>query len=205
MPDKPRVLLFDLGGVLVEWEGIAAVAGLTGGRMDVDAARWYWLGSAWVRGFESGRCGPEMFCEGVVRDLRLDISPSEFLERFISWDRGPQAGALELLDRLRSHYILACLSNNNPLHWERLRQPDMFGGRFHHEFISYQTGHMKPDSAAYEQVLSVLGCPPGDVLFFDDSPECVEGSRRAGIRGHVVQGVPGVLSVLSSEGIYPAP
>jgi putative hydrolase of the HAD superfamily len=79
----------------------------------------------------------------------------------------------------------------------------MFGGRFHHEFISYRTGFMKPDSAAYENVLSVLGCPAEEVLFFDDSPECVEGARRVRIRGHVAQGVSEVAAVLQAEGLLP--
>ena len=199
----PKVLLFDLGGVLVDWEGIGAVSALTGGRLDVDEARRYWLKSEWVRGFETGRCGPDEFCAGVVSDLSLDVAPDEFLRRFISWDRGPLPGALELLDGLRGRFTLACMSNNNPLHWERLKQPDLFGQRFDHIFISYETGFMKPDPAAYEHVLERLGCRPQEVLFFDDSLECVEGARQAGIRAYVVQGVQGVLKALDSEGIEP--
>jgi len=199
----PKVLLFDLGGVLVDWAGIGEVAKLTGGRMDIDAARRYWLGSTWVRGFETGKCSSADFCAGVVTDLGLPIAAEDFLRRFVSWDRGPLPGALELLDALRSRFTLACMSNNNPLHWERLKQPDIFGARFDHIFISYETGFMKPDSAAYEHVLASLECRPEEVLFFDDSPECVEGARAIGIRGYVVQGVQGVLQSLESEGIEP--
>ena len=199
----PKVLLFDLGGVLVDWAGIGEVAKLTDGRMDLDETRRYWLGSRWVRGFETGICGEDEFCSGVVTDLALGIPPDEFLRRFVSWDRGPLPGALELLDSLRGRFTLACMSNNNPLHWERLREPDMFGGRFDHFFISYETGLMKPDSAAYQHVLEELRCRPEDVLFFDDSPECVIGAREVGMRGYVVQGVAGVLKALETEGIDP--
>ena len=194
------VLLFDLGGVLVDWAGIGAVAELTSGRMGVDSTRRYWLSSEWVRGFESGRCAVDAFCSGVVGDLELPLPPGEFLQRFLSWDRGPLPGALELLDNLRPQFTLACMSNNNPLHWERLRP--VFAPRFHHIFLSYETGLMKPDTVAFDHVLVRLGCPAEEVLFFDDSPECVEGARAVGIRGHMVQGVPAVLKALASEGIH---
>jgi len=195
------VLLFDLGGVLVDWVGIGAVAELTGGQMDVDGARKYWLFSPYVRGFETGKCGPDEFCRGIVSDLRLPISTVEFRERFLSWDRGPLPGALDLLNSLRGRFTLSCMSNNNPLHWERLKQPDRFGGRFDHLFLSFETGFMKPDSAAYEHVLSRLGCRPEEVIFFDDTPECVDGARAAGIRAYETRGVESVKEALRQVGI----
>jgi putative hydrolase of the HAD superfamily len=60
---------------------------------------------------------------------------------------------------------------------------------------------MKPDAAAYGHVIERIGCRPEEILFFDDSPECIEGAASLGIRGHVVQGLHGVLSALESEGI----
>ncbi len=195
------MLLFDLGGVLVDWVGIGAVAELTGGRMDANEARKYWLFSPYVRRFETGKCRPDEFCQGIVSDLKLPIASVEFRERFLSWDRGPLPGALDLLDSLRGQFTLACMSNNNPLHWERLKQPDMFGGRFDHVFLSFETGFMKPDSAAYVHVLSHLGCRPEEVIFFDDTPECVEGARAAGIRGYEVRGVESVKETLRLAGI----
>ena len=185
----------------MDWVGIGAVAELTGGRMDVDEARNYWLFSPYVRRFETGKCGPDEFCQGIVSDLRLPISPVEFRERFLSWDRGPLPGALELLNSLRGRFTLACLSNNNPLHWERLKRPDRFGCRFDHLFLSFETGFMKPDSTAYQHVLSRLGCWPEEVIFFDDTPECVEGARTAGIRAYQTRGVESVKEALRQVGI----
>ena len=195
----PKVLLFDLGGVLVEWAGIAAVSELTGGRMDIDATRKFWLECPWIRKFERGLCGEEDYFAGMVQALGLDMTPEEYHVTFVSWERGPIPGSIELLDQLRSRFTLACLSNNNPVHWERIR--DGIGSKFDHTFISYEMGMMKPDAAAYRHVIERIGCRPEEILFFDDSPECIDGAAAAGIRGHVVQGLPGVLNALESEGI----
>ena len=193
---KPKVLLFDLGGVLVDWAGIDPLLALTAGRLSPEQARKFWLESAAVRDFERGRCGAEEFARATVADLRLTCAPAEFLVQFESWDRGPFPGAVELLAELAPQYYLACLSNNNELHWRRLRQCPGFLDRFQQRFVSFEIGKIKPDPDVFEYVLARLDAPPASVLFFDDNPECVEAARRLGLRARHVQGVAAVRAAL---------
>ena len=46
-------------------------------------------------------------------------------------------------------------------------------------------GVRKPDLAAYQRAAEALGVPPDRVVFLDDTPECVDGGRAAGM--HVIQ------------------
>jgi putative hydrolase of the HAD superfamily len=46
-------------------------------------------------------------------------------------------------------------------------------------------GVRKPDLAAYQQAAEALGVPPDRIVFLDDTPECVDGGRAAGM--HVIQ------------------
>jgi putative hydrolase of the HAD superfamily len=194
---KPSVLLFDLGGVLVDWAGNEPLLALTHGRLDPEAARKFWLESPAVRDFETGRCGAGEFATAVVAGLRLDCPPEDFLAQFESWDRGPFPGAAELLAELAPHYFLACLSNNNELHWRRLwRQHPHFLDRFHRLFASFEIGKIKPDPDIFEYVLAQLQVPPGAVLFFDDNIECVEAARRLGMRACQTKGVAAVRAAL---------
>ena len=53
----PKLVLFDLGGVLIELRGVATMAELSG--IDDEGELWRrWLQCRWVRIFESGGCTP---------------------------------------------------------------------------------------------------------------------------------------------------
>jgi FMN phosphatase YigB (HAD superfamily) len=49
-----------------------------------------------------------------------------------------------------------------------------------------EIGCPKPDPRAYLTAADELGVPPGDVVFLDDTPDCVEGARRVGMLGVLV-------------------
>jgi HAD superfamily hydrolase (TIGR01509 family) len=46
-------------------------------------------------------------------------------------------------------------------------------------------GVRKPAPAAYQRAAEALGTPPEQIVFLDDTPECVEGGRAAGM--HAIQ------------------
>lgn len=84
MRKLPSVILFDLGGVLVEWDGIEPLKKLSGGRLTREVARRFWLESPWVKKIETGRCSPQEFAVGVIEELSLSLNPDGFLEQFVS-------------------------------------------------------------------------------------------------------------------------
>jgi putative hydrolase of the HAD superfamily len=128
--------------------------------------------------------------------MDLPLSSDEFLRTFISWDRGFYPGALELLDRLKPHFLLACLSNNNTLHWSRICKRYSLGERFHRLYASHETGLVKPSQEAFEYVLNDIGGTPEEYLFFDDNQECVEKARYIGFNACQVSGVEEVTHTL---------
>ena len=48
-----------------------------------------------------------------------------------------------------------------------------------------EIGVRKPDLAAYQRAAEALDVPPDQIVFLDDTPECVEGGRAAGM--HAIQ------------------
>lgn len=46
---------------------------------------------------------------------------------------------------------------------------------------SHEIGFTKPDPSAYTAALRPMGPSPGEVLFDDNAPICVEGARQCGI------------------------
>ena len=202
MNKLPNTILFDLGGVLVDWDGITPLNQLTEGRLTPEMARRFWLESPWVRKFETGRCTGHEFAVGVIKELNLSLDPTEFIQQYISWDKGLLPGARELLDRLRSQYLLVCLSNNNELHWAPLRDKAGVDKLFDYCFVSHEIGVMKPNPEAFFHVLKKIGKNADEFLFFDDNPECIETARNLGMSAFCVSGVEGVESVLKELGIF---
>jgi putative hydrolase of the HAD superfamily len=191
-----RIVLFDLGGVLVDWDGTKELRKLAGMGSEADASR-FWLHSPAVRKFESGQCSAEQFGFACVRELGLAIGPDKWLELFVSWDRGPYPGAIDLLGELGSCFDLGCLSNNNDLHWKRVCDFHGFGTLFDHKYLSHEIGMCKPDPRIFQYVLKDLGLPASAIFYLDDSLECVETALQHGIRAVLARGLEEVRQALS--------
>lgn len=195
-----RVVLFDLGGVLVELGGVQELGALVGETREEEIWR-RWLTCPWVRRFERGQCSTADFARGMVESWSLPIGEAEFLDAFRRWPRGLFPGAEELLEELRGLVRRACFSNTNAFHVEQ--QFEAFGLRelLDEHYFSNQIGHVKPDPEAYEHVVAALGCPASEVLFLDDNQINVEGARAVGLEAHRVCGPAEARALLAERGL----
>ena len=193
----PEVLLFDLGGVLVEFSVISLLRDL---RPDATETELYdrWLDSEAVAAFERGEIEADAFADGFVREWRVDIAPDAFLSAFAAGLKGPFPGAGELLERLRNDHVLACLSNCNTVHWPLIED---FTARFDHAFVSHLCGLVKPDPAVFAHVLDSLDRPPEAVRYFDDSPKNVRAAQAAGIDAYHTVGFAELQRTLGALGL----
>jgi glucose-1-phosphatase len=182
------LVLFDLGGVLIEVPGVRAMLELTGIQGEEELWR-RWLTCRWVRRFESGGCSETEFAAGVVADWQLELSASEFLGAFRDWPAGPLPGAAELVAQTRASVPTGCFSNTNALHWHDHIAAWPLMSLFDHRFLSFELGLLKPDIAAFAQVAELLGVPAGRVLFLDDNAVNVAGAVAAGFQGTLATGV----------------
>jgi glucose-1-phosphatase len=195
------VVLFDVGGVLVELSGVATLLGWLDHRITAQELWSLWLHSPSVRAFETGRIDARQFAHGVLAELRLDVDPGHFLESFTHWPSALYPGALEMIGRIPPHYRRALLSNSNVLHWRRVLEEMGLGAVFEHQFASHLMGKIKPDAEAFEHVLESLGCRASQVLFLDDNALNVEAARAIGMRAQLVRGVHEAQHSLQQAGI----
>ncbi len=197
-----QVVVFDLGGVLIELGGTHVLGQLVGEEREEEIWR-RWLSCPWVRRFERGRCSTAEFAAGMVREWTLPIAADEFLHTFLSWPRGLYPGAEALVAGLAGRVRRACFSNTNELHWNRQHDAEKLAALFDVVFVSHQMGLVKPDREAFEHVVSELGCPAGEILFLDDNQINVEGALAVGLDAHRVAGIEGAQQVLAARRLYP--
>ena len=197
-----RLVLLDLGGVLVELVGERPFLEMMGGGIGADEMWRRWLASPSVRAHESGRMDTADFAEEAVREFALPVAPEEFLEHFRSWLAGPFAGAHELLDELAARHRTAILTNISAVHWPIAQSYGLFD-KVERVFASYRMGAIKPDRDYFEMALSELGATPAEAVFFDDNVVNVDGARAAGIEAHVVRGTAATRARLVELGLLP--
>jgi putative hydrolase of the HAD superfamily len=194
------IVLFDLGGVLIELGGVTSMRELTG--IESDDELWRrWLACPWVRRYERGGCTPGEFAAGVVEEWGLTVEPAAFLDAFAAWPVGPYPGADELVGRVRAEVPVGCLSNTNVGHWDRNFSRWPLFEAFDHRFLSFELGLLKPDREVFDHVAALLELPPGRILFLDDNQQNVDGARDAGLVASRVRGVAEAEHALVDAGV----
>ena len=193
------VLLFDLGGVLIDFAGFDELSHLLPGDVSRGEVRAKWISSPSVQRFERAEITPQQFAHGVVGEMQLDLSPEEFIDVFIEWARGPYPGARSLLSVLQSVARIACLSNSNELHTPLHRQS--IEPLMDNYYFSDELGQVKPDREIYEHVIRDLDVPPRRIAFFDDTRVNVQAAREVGIVAFEVDGIAELESQLQGLGV----
>lgn len=194
-------IVFDLGGVLVELTGVPTVLGWMNNRVKEDEMWRMWLLSPAIRNFESGKISKEEFASSIIQEFEFQVDEEKFIEEFILFPKGFYPGAEELLAALKDRFSLACLSNTNELHWNRLCVESEVEKLFQYNFLSHKTGFMKPDKEAFLHVINELKTDPERILFFDDNQMNVDAALSFGIKAVRVKGFSELKRTLQEVGI----
>lgn len=202
-PHDIDVILFDLGGVLIELAGVEKMLEWSPGVGTTEELWKRWLHSSAVRRFETGGIGREEFAQDVIREFDVPVAPDEFLRAFTWWPRALFPGAKDLLAQLRPHYRLASVSNTNEIHWQRFTADWSLDAAFHHNFPSHHVGKLKPDADYFAHVLEAVDAPPERVLFIDDNAINVDAAARMGLIARRVVGIDGARGVFAELGLLP--
>jgi 2-haloacid dehalogenase len=194
MPAGRNVVIFDLGGVLIDWDPRHLYRKLFRGD---EAAMEDFLATVctaeWNRGQDAGRG-----CADAVRLLK-DRHPDrgELIEayyaRFGEMMAGPIVGSVEILSELHDRGTpLYGLSNFSAETYPLALQRFAFIGLLRKVVISGEVKAIKPDPRIYRVLLGGCGIDPRRALFVDDVVANVETARQLGLHGIVFTG-PGAL------------
>jgi len=199
----PRLVLFDLGNVLVSLrplhlafplEELLAGPGVT--RDELHRELTAFMRSEIFDRFERGLAAQEEFFGAMRARFPTRLSDSE-LEACYSRILGDEVeGMAEVVDEVKRAGIrVAGLTDTSPVHLRMLsRYPAVRALEM--VIASCVTGRRKPDPETFREALRRLRVGAEDVYYTDDVPANVEGARRAGIRSDVFQGPASVRRAL---------
>lgn len=196
-----QVVLFDLGGVLVDLGGPPFKhewSPLTNSDKDV------WQASANSKAlhlYETGKIRCEDFAQQFVEEQQLNVTPEFYLEFFTHWPKGLFPGALDVVRRIPEKYIRAIYSNTSAAHWPRLMKEMQLDKDFDHYFASFQIGHMKPGEEGFVQVAEKLNIAPEKIFFMDDNIANIETALSLGFNAVHTKGIDEVEAALVNAGI----
>lgn len=200
MAEPVSVLLFDLGGVLIDFSGLEELQPLLPQPMAPAELLAAWQACPLSLAYGAGTMSTDEFVTRFREQWGIAMAPEPFLAAWRSWVRGWLPGAQTLLDQLRPRFRLAALSNSNAAHWERLEELGVLDA-FEVALGSQQLGLRKPDPAIFAMAVQRLGVEAGAVLFFDDSRANVEAARAAGLHAVQVDGPDAVGRHLTDAGL----
>ena len=184
-----KVILFDLGGVLVELDGLPIKNQWLNNPIDETESWRLWSRSQFVKEYEKGRISSNQFAAGVIEEQGLNVSEQEFLNHYVRWPLGLYPGVLDLLAKLKNQYTLAIYSNTSELHWPRLMGEMQLDGKCDFYFASFQIGMYKPEVESFLYVAEQIKVEARHILFFDDNSINVEAAKTAGMLAEQVKGV----------------
>ena len=195
-------MLFDFGGVLVEFAGPKELGQHLRWPSTPDMILQRWVQCPHTEEFERGKLSPAQWAERFIHDWDVDLTRDDFLAKFTTWSRRVLPGAKELLEALRGRYRLAALSNSNELHWERNTNELGILELFEFAISSHQVGLCKPDPDIYKVAIDrAKVSSPEAIVFFDDLVANVEAANSAGMRAYQVRGVDQLRERLVTEGL----
>jgi 2-haloacid dehalogenase len=199
----PKAVLWDLGGVLLDWDPRYLYRKLFGA--DVAAMEDFLANvttPAWHAEQDLGRSVMEA-CATLAAEhpeqAPLILAWGERSEEMIG---GVISGSVELVRELRALGVRQyALSNMEPENWEKRRRAYEFLSWFDGHFISGVERVAKPDRRYFERALSRFGLAPGDAFFIDDREVNVRAAEALGVPAVLFEGPEALRAELAGRGL----
>jgi FMN phosphatase YigB (HAD superfamily) len=186
MTSSIRIVVFDLGGVMIKlaggWRGACACAGIPY-RAFVETPAYDLLIEQLETRISTGVITIDEYCRHLSTFLQELYNPHEIAAIYQAVIQEEFPGIYELVHGLRdAGYETACLSNTCDPHWNDLTDPAKYPGiaALHHKHASHLFGVAKPDLHIYQCFEQATGFRSGEILFFDDRPDNIAAARQCG-------------------------
>lgn len=178
-----KAIIFDLGGVLVNYDGRATFADI-GKLVGVSLDELYPFYQTHDHAFGTGQLSGQDYFQKLADTFKPEADYKTLATAFCRYQqRNEEALAFAHELQTRPGVQVGIISNTNEVHasWLRTNLPEF--ELFLSVILSNEVGLLKPDAAIYELSLQQLNVPPAQALFVDDLLENVDGGTAVGLHG----------------------
>jgi 2-haloacid dehalogenase len=199
------VVVFDIGGVLIEWDPRRLYSKLLPEpAMEDFLARICTMD--WHAQHDLGLPFSETIPPLVAAHPEWATEIRAWGERFAEMWSGPLTGTEALVTALRQRGIpLYAATNWGRDNWVQAKQlfPCLHG--FTGELVSGRVGVIKPDPKFFDLLVESFHLDPGSSLYVDDNPDNVAAAAARGFVCHHFVGPAGLRRALQELGLLPQP
>ena len=199
----PRVVVFDVGNVLVDWNPRAFFARQVDDPAALDRLLAEVTTLEWHTQHDAGRAFAETSAELIARFPDDATHIRMWGERFVDMIGPPLPGMAALIEALVARGVpLYALTNFSAEFWPAFaaREAALLAS-FRDILVSGAVGLIKPDPAIYAMAVARFGLARGEALFVDDRAENVTGAEDAGLIGHRFVDAPTLRVALERYGL----
>jgi 2-haloacid dehalogenase len=201
---KPTAVVFDLGGVLIDWNPRYLYRTLFDDEAEMEAFLAEVTTQEWNAQQDAGR----PWSEAVEALVALHPNRRELIEAY--WHRwpetlgGPIEGTVEILRELRARGVrVYALSNWSAETFPLARPRFPFLVWFDGILISGEAKLAKPDPRIFAHLLEKFGLEAGSTVFIDDSAANVRAAEEADLLAIRFSDPPHLREELSELGLVP--
>lgn len=198
-----RVILFDVGGVLLTNSWDVRERGVAAARFHIDEDDLQRRHAQVIDRWERGGLSIAAYLDAVVFHEPRPFSRDSFVAYMFEQSQLLPGGALEILKELAAsgRFLIGSLNNEAPELNDYRFQTFALRECFDLALTSCYLGLRKPEPAMYRRAIDIVGGPAQQILFIDDRPENVAGAQAAGLTALRFTGADALRSELVGLGI----
>jgi 2-haloacid dehalogenase len=200
-------VVFDLGGVLADWDPRYLYRRLFDGDEErVEHFLGHVATAEWNHAMDAGRPQAEAVAELVAAHPDHEVAIRAWVERWDEMLGDEIAGTAALVDELADAGVrLLALTNWSAETFPQARQRFPSFARFEAIVVSGEHGVAKPDPALYRVLIERHLVEPARTAYVDDKPVNVEAARALGMTGLVFTDPETLRTDLVRLGLLPPP
>ncbi len=201
----PTTVVFDLGGVLIDWNPRHLYRKLFASEEEMERFLGEICTGEWNLEQDRGR----PFAEAAALLIRRHPDRQDLIEAFYGrWTEmlnGPIHGTVAVLEEMDQAGVpLYALTNWSAETWLLARPLFPFLERFRGILVSGQVGLVKPDPEIFRRLCADFAIVPEESVFIDDSQKNVDAAARLGFHAHHFRGPAVLRDWLAGQGLLHA-